>query len=79
MTSITGTQKRIDSCSVPCITLDTGDTIPCIGLGTFGSDTVAAQTVASTVKKAIDAGYRYFDCASCTAMKKISELFLTKS
>ena len=70
MTSITGTQKRIDPYSVPRITLDTGNTIPCIGLGTFGSDTVAAQTVASTVKKAIDAGYRFFDCASVYGNEK---------
>jgi diketogulonate reductase-like aldo/keto reductase len=55
---------------MPCITLDTGNTIPCIGLGTFGSDTVAAQAVASTVRKAIDAGYRFFDCASVYGNEK---------
>jgi len=64
MNSATGTEKRRDSPSVPSITLRGGTRIPCIGLGTFGSDTVPPQTVASTVKRAIDSGYRYFDCAS---------------
>lgn len=64
MDSSTSTQKQIDSNSVPSTKLKTGNEIPCIGLGTFGSDTVSPQIVALTVKKAIEAGYRYFDCAS---------------
>lgn len=43
--------------------LYTGSNIPCIGLGTFGSDSVDANTIAETVKKAIYAGYRHIDCA----------------
>lgn len=38
--------------------------MPAIGLGTFGSDHVAPQTVASTVYDAILSGYRHIDCAS---------------
>ena len=51
-------------------TLNTGDKIPCIGLGTFGSDSVSAETVAETVKKAIYAGYRHIDCASVYGNEK---------
>lgn len=64
MNRLTSTQKHIDSNSVPSINLKAGSKIPGIGLGTFGSDAVSPQTVALTVKKAIEAGYRYFDCAS---------------
>lgn len=70
MTRLTSTEKAIDSKSVPCITLNAGSRIPCIGLGTFGSDTVSPETVALTVKKSIDAGYRYFDCASVYGNEK---------
>ena len=55
---------RIDPASVPSFTLSTGSTIPCVGLGTFGSDSVPPDTVAATVRKAIDAGYRHIDCAA---------------
>ena len=52
------------------LTLSSGDQIPCIGLGTFGSDSVTAETVAVTVKKAIHAGYRHIDCASVYGNEK---------
>jgi len=38
--------------------------IPCIGMGTFGSDSVKPEQVANAVKGAIEAGYRLFDCAA---------------
>jgi len=38
--------------------------IPCIGLGTFGSDSVKPEQVANAVKGAIEAGYRLIDCAA---------------
>lgn len=38
--------------------------MPAIGLGTFGSDNVSAETIAAAVKGAAAAGYRHFDCAS---------------
>ena len=62
--------KQIDPDAIPCLTLSTGGRIPCIGLGTFGSDAVPAETVAETVKKAIRAGYRHIDCASVYGNEK---------
>ena len=38
--------------------------MPAIGLGTFGSDHVSAETVAEAVGTAASIGYRHFDCAS---------------
>jgi diketogulonate reductase-like aldo/keto reductase len=38
--------------------------MPAVGLGTFGSDHVAAQTVADAVYDAVRSGYRHVDCAS---------------
>lgn len=57
-------EKRKDPDSIPNFILSNGCKIPCIGLGTFGSDTVSAETVAATVEKAVHAGYRHIDCAS---------------
>jgi len=38
--------------------------IPCIGMGTFGSDRFTHGQVADAVKGAIKTGYRLFDCAA---------------
>jgi diketogulonate reductase-like aldo/keto reductase len=38
--------------------------MPAIGLGTFGSDHVTAEEIATAVKGAAQVGYRHFDCAS---------------
>lgn len=38
--------------------------LPPVGMGTFGSDKYAADTVAAAVSAAIGCGYRLFDCAS---------------
>jgi alcohol dehydrogenase (NADP+) len=62
--------KQIDPNRIPKVALYTGDKIPCIGLGTFGSDSVPAETVAETVKKAIHAGYRHIDCAAVYGNEK---------
>lgn len=45
-------------------TLYTGNQIPVIGLGTFGSDHITHKEVADAVKYAIEIGYRHIDCAS---------------
>jgi diketogulonate reductase-like aldo/keto reductase len=58
------TGKKIDFKRIPQLSLPDGSKIPFIGLGTFGSDSVDYETVASTVRKAIDCGYRHIDCAS---------------
>lgn len=55
--------KTIDPQSVPQVTLRTGDKIPIVGLGTFGSDTYSNDEIASAVKIAVRMGYRHIDCA----------------
>ena len=55
----------IDPKKVPFFTLYDGDKIPCLGMGTFGSDRVSAEEVAGAVAGGIRAGYRLFDCAAC--------------
>jgi diketogulonate reductase-like aldo/keto reductase len=57
----------IDPHSVPQRTLYTGASMPAIGLGTFGSDHVAAAAIAEAVRGAVSAGYRHVDCASVYA------------
>lgn len=50
--------------------LYTGDEIPAVGLGTFGSDAVSPAVVAETVKSAVAGGYRHLDCASVYGNEK---------
>ncbi|GHV85827.1 aldehyde reductase [Spirochaetia bacterium] len=50
--------------AVPYFTLGTGQKIPCIGMGTFGSDKYGSEEVAAAVAGALRFGYRLFDCAS---------------
>jgi alcohol dehydrogenase (NADP+) len=54
----------VDPGMVPKRVLATGEKIPCIGMGTFGSDHVTPEQVAAAVGGAIRCGYRMFDCAS---------------
>ncbi len=56
--------QKIDPSQIPSRTLNSGDKMPAIGLGTFGSDHVSNETVAEAVKTAIEIGYRHIDCAS---------------
>ena len=53
----------IDPKIVPKRKLATGEEIPCIGMGTFGSDRFTPSQVAQAVAGAIRCGYRMFDCA----------------
>ncbi len=55
----------IDPAIVPKVKLYTGDEIPCMGMGTFGSDRFSAEQVSNAVAGAIRCGYRLFDCAAC--------------
>lgn len=50
--------------AVPAKQLATGDYMPTIGLGTFGSDSVSAEQIADAVRGAAEVGYRHFDCAA---------------
>jgi len=54
----------VDPAQVPQRKLGSGASMPAVGLGTFGSDHVAAQTVADAVYDAVRSGYRHVDCAS---------------
>ncbi len=54
----------IDPKSVPQKLLYTGDYMPGIGMGTFGSDRFSPEQVSDAVAGAIEAGYRLFDCAA---------------
>ena len=66
----------VDANKVPQITLSTGQKVPCIGMGTFGSDRFTAEQVSNAVAGAIRAGYRMFDCASCYGNEdQIGEVF----
>ncbi len=55
----------INPANVPKVTLYTGEQIPCVGMGTFGSDRFTPEEVSSAVAGAIRCGYRLFDCAAC--------------
>ena len=55
----------INTSDIPRRRLYTGGTIPGVGLGTFGSDHVAADEVGRAVAEGIAMGYRYIDCAAC--------------
>jgi alcohol dehydrogenase (NADP+) len=57
-------EDGIDPAIVPKKSLPTGASIPVVGLGTFGSDTVSGEAVAEAVRGAAEVGYRHFDCAS---------------
>lgn len=54
-----------DPRTVPTYTLNNGITIPCIGMGTFGSDRVTPDEVAAAVAGGLKTGWRLFDCAAC--------------
>lgn len=56
--------QAIDPKLVPKRKLYTGEEIPCIGMGTFGSDRFSPEEVAGAVAGAIRCEYRLFDCAS---------------
>jgi alcohol dehydrogenase (NADP+) len=56
--------QPVDSALVPGFALPGGVSIPCIGLGTFGSDGHAPGQVAAAAADAIRCGYRLLDCAS---------------
>lgn len=56
--------EYINPSLVPKFRLSDGHLLPCVGLGTFGSDHVSPDDVARAVDGAIRSGYRMIDCAS---------------
>lgn len=54
----------IDPARIPVRKLNNGMAMPAIGLGTWGSDAVAAEAMADAVRIAAEVGYRHFDCAA---------------
>ena len=57
-------EQKIEQSLIPKRTLPGGEQIPCMGLGTFGSDKYGADAVSEAVYGAIKYGYRLIDCAS---------------
>ena len=67
---------KIDPKTVPQRTLYNGDKIPCIGMGTFGSDRFTPEQISAAVSGAIKCGYRLFDCAAVYGNEaEIGEVF----
>lgn len=56
--------EKIEQTCIPRRTLYSGEQIPALGLGTFGSDKYDADTVAEAVYGAVRSGYRLIDCAA---------------
>lgn len=68
---------------IPKRKLNSGDEIPVIGLGTFGSDYYRPDEIAEAVKYAVHLGYRHIDCAQVYMNEKqigdsITELITEK-
>jgi alcohol dehydrogenase (NADP+) len=57
--------NRIDPNLVPKRILASGEAIPCVGMGTFGSDHCTPEQISNAVLGAARLGYRLFDCAAC--------------
>ncbi len=56
--------QTVNPNNVPKKTLVSGESIPAIGMGTFGSDRFSPTEIADAVAGAIRCGYRMFDCAA---------------
>lgn len=61
---------KINPALIPARKLSSGNRIPAIGLGTFGSDNYDSETIANAVKNAIRMGYRHIDCAAVYGNEK---------
>lgn len=57
-------EERINPVDVPKKKLYSGEEIPSVGLGTFGSDKYTPEQVSEAVFGAIESGYRLIDCAA---------------
>lgn len=63
-------EDAIDPSMVPYKVLHNGEKMPVLGMGTFGSDSVSATTIANAVIGAAEFGQRLFDCASVYGNEK---------
>ncbi|GAF04761.1 aldo/keto reductase family protein [Saccharicrinis fermentans] len=70
MSDITKQFTAINPADVPSKVLRSGDKLPTVGLGTFGSDRFTHDEVAAAVKDAIRLGYRHIDCAAVYGNEK---------
>src|SRR5215208_1942824 len=70
--------EKIDPGLVPYRTLYTDAKIPCIGLGTFGSDRFTSAEIADAVLGAATIGYRHIDCAAVYGNEKAIGISLQK-
>jgi len=68
--AFTMAEDGIDPNIVPKKTLNNGEKMPVLGLGTFGSDSVSAAEVSNAVIGAAGFGQRLFDCASVYGNEK---------
>jgi len=64
-------KDSVDPSKVPQRKLSSGDFMPGIGIGTFGSDSVSDVEVAKGVKEALTIGFRLLDCAACYGNEKL--------
>jgi len=55
---------KVDISRIPTRKLFSGEEIPAIGLGTFGSDKYGPEPIAEAVYRGLKTGYRLIDCAS---------------
>ncbi|MBN2685454.1 MAG: aldo/keto reductase [Pontiellaceae bacterium] len=60
----------LDPATIPAVTLNNGQKMPVLGMGTFGSDTYSAKEIADAVLGAAEFGQRAFDCASVYSNEK---------
>lgn len=66
----------INPAIVPKVKFYNGVEVPCVGMGTFGSDRFTPEQVSNAVAGAIRCGYRMFDCAACYGNEdQIGEVF----
>ena len=61
----------INPAIVPKVTLPSGEKVPCMGMGTFGSDRVSAEEVSEAVAGAIRSGYRFIAWARASSGSRI--------
>lgn len=62
--------KKINPALVPQKRLNSGYSMPVVGIGTFGSDNYDNETIADAVREAIRLGYRHIDCAAVYGNEK---------